>query len=195
MVESWGRVLTKWGPLEKGMANHFSILALRTPWTVWKGKKIDKTLKDELPTLVGAQYATGDQWRNNSRKNKETEPKQKQYPVVDGTGIGSKVRCCKEQYCIGTWNVRFINQGKLELVKQEMTRVNVNIPGISELRRTGMCEFNSDDHYIYYCGQESLRRNRVAIIINKRVQNAVLGFNLKSDRWSLVVCKANHSIS
>ena len=75
-----------------------------------------------------------------------------------------------------------MNQGKLEVVKQEMTRVNVNILGIRELKRTGMGEFNSDDHYIYYCGQESLRRNGVAIIVNKRVQNAVLGCSLKNDR-------------
>ena len=85
---------------------------------------------------------------------------------MDGTGL-SKVRCCKEQYCIGTWNVRSMNQGKLELVKQEMARVNVDILGIRELRWDGMGEFNSDDHYIYYCGQESLRRNGVAIIVNK----------------------------
>ena len=97
----------------------------------------DRTLKDELPRLVGAQYATGDQWRNNSRKNEEMEPKQKQHPVVDVTGGGSKVRLCKEQYSIGTWNVRSMNQGKLEVVKQEMARMNVDI----------------------YCGQESLRRN------------------------------------
>ena len=95
---------------------------------------------------VGAQYATGDQWGNNSRKNEETEPKQKQCPIVDVPSDGSKVWCCKEQYCIGTWN-----QGKLEVVKQEMARVNINILGISELKWTGMGEFNSDDHYIYYC--------------------------------------------
>ena len=100
---------------------------------------------------------------------------------MDGTGDRSKVQCCKEQYCIGTWNVRSMNQGKLEVVKQ-MTRVNIDILGISELRWTGMGEFNSDDHYIYYCGQESLRRNGVALIVNKRVQNAVLGYNLKNDR-------------
>ena len=110
----------------------------------------DKTMKDELPRSVGAQYATEDQWRNNFRKNEETEPKQKQYPVVDVTGIGSKVQCCKEQYCIKTQNVRFMNQGKSEVVKQEMARVNINILGISELKWTGMGEFNSDDHYIYY---------------------------------------------
>ena len=109
-------------------------------------------------------------------------PKQKQYPVVDVTGVRSKVRCCKEQYCIGTWNVRSMNQGKLEVVKQEMVRVNVNILGISELKWTGMGEFNSENHCIYYCGQESLRRNGVAIIVHKRVQNAVRGCNLKNDR-------------
>ena len=147
----------------------------------------DRTLKDELPWSVGAQYATGNQWRNNSRKNEGTEPKQKQHPLVNGTGDRSKIRCCKEQYCIGTWNVRSMNQGKLEVVKQEMTRVNIDILGISELRWTGMGEFNSDDHYIYYCGQESLRRNGVAIIINKRVQNAVLGCSLKNDRM-ISVC-------
>ena len=92
------------------------------------------------------------------------EPKQKRYPVVDVTGDRSKVQCCKEQYCIGT-----TNQGKLEVVKQEMARVNINILGISKLKWTGMGEFNSDDHYIYYCGQESLRRNGVAIMVNKRV--------------------------
>ena len=103
-------------------------------------------------------------------------------PVVDVTGDRSKIRCCKEQYCIGTWNVRSMNQGKLEVVKQEMARVNADILGISELKWTGMGEFNSDDHYIYYCGQESLRRNRVAIMVNNRVQNAVLGCNLKNGR-------------
>ena len=81
------------------------------------------------------------------------EPKQKQYSAVDVTGDRSKIRCCKEQYCIGTWNVRSMNQGKLEVLKQEMARVNLNILGISELKWTGMGEFNSDDHYIYYCGQ------------------------------------------
>ena len=123
----------------------------------------DRTLKDELPKLVGAQYATGDQWRNKSRKNKGMEPKQKQHPVVDVTGNRSKVRCCKEEYCIGTWNVRSMNQDKLEMAKQEVARVNINILRISELTWTGMGEFNSDDHSIYYCRQESLRRNGVAI--------------------------------
>ena len=115
-----------------------------------------RTLKDELPGLVGAQYATGDQWRSNSRKNEGMEPKQKQHPVVDVTGDGSKVRCCKEQYCIGTWNIRSMNQGKLRVVKQEMERVNIDILGISELRWTAMGDSNSDEHYIYYCGQNPL---------------------------------------
>ena len=141
----------------------------------------DRMLKDKFPRLVGAQNATGDQWRNNSRKNEGTAPKQKQHPAVDGTGDRSKVQCCKEQYCIGTWNVRSMNQGKLEVVKQEMTRVNVGILGISELKWTGIGEFNSDDHHIYYCGQESLRRNGVAIIVNKSPKCSI-GCNLKNDR-------------
>ena len=103
-------------------------------------------------------YATGDQWRTNSRRNEGMEPKQKQHPVVDVTGDRSKVQCWKEQYCIETWNVRSMNQGKLEVVKQEMARVNVDILGISKLKWTGLGEFNLDDHYIYYCGQESLRQ-------------------------------------
>ena len=88
---------------------------------------------------------------------------------MDVTADGNKVRCCKEQYCIGTWNVRSMNQGKLEVVKQEVARLNIDVLGISELKKTGVREFNSDDDYIYYCGQESLRRNGVAIIVNKKV--------------------------
>ena len=98
------------------------------------------------------------------------------------TGDGCKVRCCKEQYCIGTENVRSMNQGKLEVIKQVLATVNIDILGISELKWTGMGEFNSVDHYIYYCGQECLRRNEVAIIVNKTVQNPVLGCNLTNDR-------------
>ena len=124
--------------------------------------------------MVADQYATGEEWRNNSEKNEEMEPKQKQCPVVDVTGDGSKVRCYKQQYCLGTWNVRSMNQGKLEVINQEMVRMNINILGISKLKWTGMGEFNSDNHYVYYCGQESLRRNGAALIANKRVQNAVL---------------------
>ena len=87
----------------------------------------DRTLKDELPRLVGAQYATGEEWKNSFRKNEEAWPKRKQHPVMDVSGGESKVWCCKEQYCIGAWNVRFINQGKLDMVKQEMARVNTDI--------------------------------------------------------------------
>ena len=105
----------------------------------------DRNLKGELPRSVAAQHATGDQWRNNSRKTEEMEPKQKQYPVVGVTGDRSKVQCCKEQFFIGTWNVRSMNQGKLEVVKQEMARVNVDFLGNSKLKWTAMGEFNSDD--------------------------------------------------
>ena len=116
----------------------------------------DRTLNDEYPKLVDAWYAIGDQWRNNSRKNEETESPQKQHPVVDATGDGSKDWYCKEQYCIGTWTVRSMNQGKLEVAKQEMARVNIDILGISKLKWTGMGEFNSNDHYIYPVGKNPI---------------------------------------
>ena len=101
---------------------------------------------------------------------------------MDMTGHGSKAQSCKEQYYIGICNVKSMNQGKLEVVKEEMARVNVAILGISELKWTRMGKFNSDDRYIYYCGQESLRRNGVALMVNKRVQNTVLGCNLTNNR-------------
>ena len=141
----------------KGNGKPLQYSYLENPMNSMKRQK-DRTLKDELPRLIGAQYVTGDQWRNNSRMNEGKEPKQKQHPVVDVTGDRSKVQYCKEQYCIGTWNVRSMNQGKLEVVKQEMARMNINILGISELKWTAMGEFDSDDHYIYYCGQDSLRK-------------------------------------
>ena len=128
---------------------------LENPMNSMKRQK-HMTLKDELPRLVGAQCANRDQWKNNSRKNEEMEPKQKQHPVVNGTGGRSKIRCCKEQYCIGTWNIRSMNQGKLEVIKQEMARVNVDILGISELKWTGMGEFNSDDHQSTTAGRNPL---------------------------------------
>ena len=103
---------------------------LENPMNSMKGQK-DKTLKDELPRSVGALYATEDQWRTYSRKNEETEKKQKQHPVVYVTGDRSKIQCCEEQYCIRTWNVRCMNQGKLEVVKQEMACMNIDILGIS----------------------------------------------------------------
>ena len=115
-------------------------------------------------------------------------------PGVDVTGGESKVQRYEEQYCIGIWNVRSMNQGKLEVVKQEMTSVNIDILGISELKWTWKDKFNSDDHSIYYCGQESPRGNRVALVVNKRVWNAVLGCNLKNNRMISVLSKANHSV-
>ena len=105
------------------------------------------------------------------------------------TGDGSKVQCCKEQHCIGTWNVRSTNHSKFKVVKQEMARVNTDILEISELKWLGMGEFNSDDHYIYHRGQESLKKkkNGVVLMVNKTVQNAILGYNLKNDRM-ISVC-------
>ena len=154
MQETRVQSLAQEDPLEKEMQPTPVFL----PWEPHEQyeKANYRTLKDELPRSVGAQYATGDQWRYNSRKNEETEPKQKQHPVVDVTGDGSKLWCCKEQYCTGIWNVRSSNQGKLEVVKQEMARLNIDILGISELKWTGMGEFNSDNDYVYYLGKNSL---------------------------------------
>ena len=177
MVESSDKT---WSTVE-GNGKPFHHACLENPKNSMKRQKY-RTQKDELPRSVGAQYAMGDQWRNNSRKNEGMEPKQKEYPAVDVTDDRSKVWCCKEQYCIGTWNVRSMNQGKLEVVRQEMARVNIDLLGISELKWMGKGEFNSNDHYIYYCGWKSLRRNRVAVIVEERVQNAVLGCNLKNDK-------------
>ena len=120
MVERSDRM----GSAGEGNGKPLQYSCLENPMNSMK-RQIDRILKKELPRSVDAQYATVDQWRNNSRKSEGMEPKQKQYPVVDGTGDRSKVRCCKEQYCIGTWNVRSMNQGKLEMVKQEMARVNM----------------------------------------------------------------------
>ena len=103
----------------EGNCKPLQFSCLENPMNSIKRQK-DRTLKDELPRLVGAQYATGDQWRNNCRNNEGMEQKQKQHPVVDGTGDRSKIRCCKEQCCIGTWNVTSTNQGKLEVVKKEI---------------------------------------------------------------------------
>ena len=126
------------GSTGEGNGKPLQYCCLENPVNSMK-RQNDRILKEELPRSVSAQYATGDQQRNNSRKNEVMEPKQKQHPVVDMTGEGSKVQCCKEQYCTGTWNVRSVNQGKLEVVKQ----VNVDILGIKELKWTGMGEFNS----------------------------------------------------
>ena len=145
----------------------------------------DMTLKDEAPRSEGVRYATGEERRtttHSSRKNEAVGLKCKWFSVVDVSGGESQVLCCKEQYCTGTWNVKSMNQGKLHVIKQEMARSNTDILGISELKWMGMGEFNSDDHYIYYCGQESLRKNGIALIVNRRIQNAVFGCNLKNDK-------------
>ena len=125
------------GSTGKGNGKPLQYSCLENPMNSMK-RQNGRILKEEFPRSGGAQYATGDQWRNNSRKNEGMEPKQKQYPVVNVIGDRSKVQCCKEQYCIGTWNVRPMNQGKLEVVKQEMARVNIDILGISELKWTGI---------------------------------------------------------
>ena len=170
MDRSWWRVLTKCGPLgreQKGREWQISSVVL--PWEPHEQyeRQKDMTLKDEFPRSVGVQYATGEEWRNSSRRDEKAESKWKQCPVVDATVNGSKAQGCKKQYFIGTCNVRSMNQGKLEAIKRETARVNINILRISELRWNGMGEFNSDDHYIYYCGQESLRRNELVLIVNK----------------------------
>ena len=142
----------------------------------------DVTLKDELPRSVGIQYTTGEEQRNSYRKNKDTELKRKWCPAVVLSGGESKVQCHKEQYCKGTWNVRSMNQRKLDVVKQEIGGANTDILRISELKWMRMGKFNSNNYCIYYCEQESLIKNGVALIVNKRVWNAVLGCTLKNDR-------------
>ena len=132
------------------------------------------TLNDELSRLLGAPYATREEWRNNSRKNEEMKPKQKQYPAVKVTGGRSKVWCCKEWYCIGTWNVRSMNQGKVEMIKQEMARVNVDILGISELKWTGIGAGIPQKKWSSHHGQQ-------------KSPNAVLGCNLKNGRMISVL--------
>ena len=151
---SWWRVLTKRGLWRREWQTTLVFL----PWEPHEQyeKEKDVILKDELPGLVGAWYAPGEEWRNSSRKNEEAEPKWKQRLIVDVAGDGSKVWCYEELYYIGTWKVRSMNQDKLEAVRQEMAIVNIDISGFSELKWTGMGEFNSDDHCIYFCGQESL---------------------------------------
>ena len=161
----WVRVKVRMWSTGEGNGKPLQYSCLENTINSVKRQK-DKTLNNELPRWMGAQYVTGDQWRNTSGKNEGMEPKQKQHLIVDGTGDKSKVRCYKEQYCIGTSNAKSMNQVKLEVVKQ-MTSINTDILGISKVRWTGMGEFNRDDHYIYYCGQESLRRSGVAIIVNK----------------------------
>ena len=160
------------------------VFFLRTQWAVWRDKKI-RHWKMNLPRSVGVQYATGEEHRNSCRKNEEAEPEQVRCPVVDVSGGESNVWCSKEQYCIGTWNVRSISQSKLDMVKQEMVRVSINILDISEIKWMGMGEFNLDDHYVYYWGKESVRRNGVILIVNKNPKCSH-GCNLKNNRMILV---------
>ena len=175
------------GPLGKSLQISLDFLLLHSNNLWWKGygndtplqysflenpmnsmkRQKDMTLEDEPPGSEGVQYATGEEWGNSSKKNGVTGPKQKRCWVVDVFVGESKVWCYKEQNCIKTWNVRSINQGKLDIVKQETTRWDIDILGFSELKWMGMGEFNSDDHYIYYCGLESLRRKGVVLIVNK----------------------------
>uniref|UniRef100_A0A670IUS3 Endonuclease/exonuclease/phosphatase domain-containing protein n=1 Tax=Podarcis muralis TaxID=64176 RepID=A0A670IUS3_PODMU len=143
------------------------------------------TLEDEPLRSEGVQHAAGEERRTSTSRSRADEaagPKPKGRSVADMHGSERKVQCCKEKYCIGTWNVRTMNLGKLDVVKNEMARINIDILGISELKWTGMGEFSSDDCHIYYCGQETRKRNGVALIVNKRVAKAVLGCNLKNDR-------------
>ena len=155
----------------------------------------DMIPEEEAPRSEGIQNATGEEQRAitiSSSKNEEAGTKLKWHLVVDVFGDASEVGCRKEQYCIGTWNVRSMDQGKLEVVKQEMARVNIDISGISELKWTRMGEFNSDDHYIYYCGQESRRRNGAALIVNKSLTCSICVQSQKW-QWSRFISKANHS--
>ena len=145
------------------MANYSSILASRTLQTVWKGKNL------WLPGWKVSKMLLEKSRGQFSRKNEKAGSKWNQCSVVTAYGNESKVWCCKEQYCIGIWNVRSMNQGILEVVKQ-IARVNIDILGISELKWTRMGEFNSDYHYIYYCWQKSLRRNGVSLIVNKSLK-------------------------
>ena len=157
-------------------------------YLLWEPHKLFKRTKrydtkDETLRSEGVQYATGEEQRttNRPKKNEAAVPKQKWHSIVDGSGDEAKIQCCKEQYCIGTWNVSSMSQGKLDVIKREIVRINLNILGISEIKWTRMGEFNWDDLYIYYCGQESHRNNWVTLIINKSQKCTTWG-NLKNDR-------------
>ena len=146
------------------MANHSSILASRTLQIVCKGKKL------WLPGWKVSKILLEKSRGHFSRKNEKAGSKQNQCSRVTVYGSESKVQCCKEQYWTGTWNVKSVNQGKLDGVEQEMANVNINILRISELKWMGMSEFNSDNHYIYYCWQKSFRRNGVSLIVNQSLK-------------------------
>ena len=153
----------------KKSQNNFSTLARITPWKSMKKQK-DMTPEDEFPRLERVRYATVEEWgaiTNSSRKSEVAGSKWKWSSVMDVTADGCKAWCCKEQCCIGTWNVRSMNQGQLEVIKQEMERLNIDILGISELKWIEMGEFISDDYCVSYCVQESLRKIGVTLIVNK----------------------------
>ena len=163
-------------PTGEGNGKPLQHSCLENPMNSMKSKKRYDT--ERWTSQVGrCQYTTGEERRNSSRRNKKAKQKQKQHPVVVVYQSESKVWWCKERYCIGTRNVGSIDQGKLEVVK-EIARVNIDILGISELKWMGMGKFNSDDHYIYQCGQQSLRRNGIALMVNKTIWNEELGCNL-----------------
>ena len=172
------------------MANHFNVLALRTPWIAWKGKKI-WYWKMSLPGRMVSNILLGKSMVQLLLALERTKQLGQVEMRLSCRYVWWWVWCCKGQYCMGNRNVRHMNQGKLDVFKQETARLKINILGISGWRG----KLNSDDHYMYYCGQESLRRNGTALTVNKKVWNAVLGCNLKNDRWSQVVSKANHSTS
>ena len=132
-------------------------------------RRKDRTLKDELPRSVGVQHTTREEQRNSYRKNEEAELMRNDTQLRFSSGGESKVQCHKEHYCTGTWKVRSMNQGKLDVVKQKIAGVNIDILRISELKWMRMGKFNSNNHHIYYCEQESLIKNGVALIVNKRV--------------------------
>ena len=167
---------------------------LENPMNSIKRQK-DRTLKDELPRLVGAQYATGDQWRNNFRKNEEMEPKQKQHLVVDVTDDGSQVWCYKEQYCIGTWNVRSMNLGKLEVVKQDMARVDIDILGISEVKWLEWVNLTQMTIISTTVGRNPSEEMESPSWSTKESEMQYLDAISKTTEWSLLVSKANHSVS
>ena len=189
------RVMTKCDPLEEGMANDPSILAMRTSWTVLKGKKVWQwkmsppgwKVSDILQGKKGELLIALERMKRLGQSGSDAQ--------LWMSGDENKIWCCKEQYFMGTWNIRSMNQGKLDTVKQDMVRININILGSSELRWMGMGKFNSNDRYIYYCGQESHRSSGVILIINKGIWNVVIGSNLKMRQWPWFVSKASHSTS
>ena len=179
-----------------GNAKSSQCTCCENPMNFIKRQK-DMTLKDEFPRWEGVQYAIEEKQRtttNSPQKIEAAGPNQKWHSVVDMSGDESKIQCCKEQYCIRTWNVRSMNQDKLDMIKREMVRVNINILGISELKWTRIHEFSSDDHYFNNCGQESHRRNQVALIINQKDLKSILGCNFKNDRI-ISVFNTSHSTS